>query len=52
VPADALSPRNTWGDKSAYDAQARKLAGMFIENFKVFADQVKPEVVQAGPQVG
>jgi len=52
VPADALNPRNTWADKAGYDAQAKKLAGMFIENFKGFADQVKPAVVQASPQVG
>jgi phosphoenolpyruvate carboxykinase (ATP) len=50
APAEILTPRNTWSDKAAYDAQARKLAGMFAENFRTFADQVSPEVRQAGPQ--
>jgi phosphoenolpyruvate carboxykinase (ATP) len=51
VPADVLKPRNTWRDASAYDAQARKLARMFIDNFKAYADAVEPEVGAAGPRV-
>jgi phosphoenolpyruvate carboxykinase (ATP) len=50
VPAEILTSRNTWSDKTAYDAQAKKLAGMFAENFKTFAEQVSIEVRQAGPQ--
>ena len=49
VPSEVLTPRNTWADQTAYDAQARKLAAMFIENFKSFADEVAPEVRAAGP---
>ncbi len=49
VPSEILTPRNTWEDKSAYDAQARKLAGMFGENFKQFADDTTKEVREAGP---
>ncbi len=49
VPAEILRPRNTWADKEAYDAQARKLAGMFVENFKPFAPNVAEEVRKAGP---
>jgi phosphoenolpyruvate carboxykinase (ATP) len=49
VPAEILQPRRTWTDKSAYDAQARKLAGLFAENFKEFADQATAEVRAAGP---
>jgi len=50
VPPEVLNPRNTWADKSAYDAQAAKLAAMFAENFQAFAEQVTPEVRAAGPK--
>ena len=49
VPVQVLDPRNTWADPAAYDAQARKLADMFIANFTQFADTVPPEVLAAGP---
>ena len=49
VPSDVLQPRETWSDPAAYDAQASKLAGMFRENFAVFADQVSAEIRNAGP---
>lgn len=49
VPSEVLRPRETWSDKAAYDAQAKKLAGMFHENFQAFADEVSEAVRQAGP---
>jgi phosphoenolpyruvate carboxykinase (ATP) len=51
VPDEILQPRNTWADKAAYDAQAAKLAFMFAENFKYYADGVAPAVAAAGPVV-
>ncbi len=51
VPNEVLDPRSTWKDKAAYDEQARKLAGMFVENFKTFEKDVAPAVIAAGPRV-
>jgi phosphoenolpyruvate carboxykinase (ATP) len=51
VPAEVLKPRNTWADGAAYDAQAAKLAGMFVENFRAFEGGVSAGVVAAGPNV-
>ena len=50
VPADVLKPRNTWAKAADYDAQAAKLAAMFVENFKTFEAGVSPEVRAAGPK--
>jgi len=49
VPSDVLNPRSTWADADAYDAQAKKLAGLFQDNFTKYADDVPEDVKLAGP---
>lgn len=49
VPEQLLDPRATWSDPVAYDAQARKLAGMFRANFDTFANEVEASILAAGP---
>ncbi len=51
VPSELLHPRATWRDSAAYDAMARKLAGMFAENFDHVASQVPARVAAAGPRM-
>ncbi len=51
VRSEVLDARNTWADKAAYDAQAAKLARMFSENFKQFADGCSAAVNAAAPKV-
>ena len=50
MPEALLQPRGTWDDGAEYDAQARRLAEMFSENFKTFEGQVDAVVLEAGPK--
>ena len=49
VPDDLLIVANTWEDKAAYEAAARKLSEMFRENFKKYT-KMPQDVVDAGPK--
>ncbi|HBM87960.1 MAG TPA: phosphoenolpyruvate carboxykinase (ATP), partial [Rhodobiaceae bacterium] len=49
VDNSILNPRDTWSDKDGYDAQAKKLVSMFIENFKIYEAHVDPDVRDAAP---
>jgi phosphoenolpyruvate carboxykinase (ATP) len=51
VDSTILDPRSTWEDGDAYDAQAARLAAMFIENFGKYEDHVAPYVIAAAPRV-
>lgn len=51
VPGEVLIPRNTWTDGNAYDAQARRLARLFVENFTQFESEASEAVLSAGPQI-
>jgi len=48
VDSNILLPINTWADKDAYKAQAKKLAEQFIKNMEKYKDGVPAEVVQKG----
>ncbi len=50
VDAQILNPRETWADKAGYDATAKKLVGLFIENFAQFADHVDASVLESAPK--
>lgn len=50
VPSEILDPKNTWIDKDSYDLSARKLAQMFIDNFKKFKN-VSQDIKNAGPKI-
>src|ERR1043166_1626385 len=51
VDAKIMNPRDTWADKAAYDAQARKLVSMFRDNFRKFEAHVGRDVLDAAPQL-
>jgi len=51
VPAEMLIAKNTWADKAAFDAMAKKLASLFTENFKKYSDQASEGVRAAGPKL-
>ncbi len=49
VESSLLSPKSTWENPEHYDEEAKKLAALFIENFKRFS--VSDHIVKAGPSI-
>lgn len=50
VPAEILIPRDTWPEPSIYDAAARKLGGLFRENFLRYETSTT-DLSAAGPRL-
>ena len=50
VDAQILNPRETWGDKEAYDVKAKALVAMFVANFAQFEDHVDAGVRESAPR--
>jgi len=46
-----LDPRSTWNDPGAYDAAARRLAQMFVDNFEARFPDANELIVEAGPRL-
>jgi len=52
VDASILDPRDTYADAAEWDSKAKKLAGLFIENFKQYEDnQEGKALAKAGPSI-
>ena len=51
VPQELLFPRDMWKDENAFDAQVRKLAGLFQANFREYENRCPASVKAAGPQL-
>ena len=51
VPDEVLNPANTWKSKTDYDATVKKLANLFLDNFKSYAAKAEESVKAAGPKL-
>lgn len=50
VDPQVLDIRSTWSDGAKYDEQAKKLAGMYVENFKKYEGKGTVDYTQFGPK--
>lgn len=50
VDSKILDPRSTWNNADDYDAQAKRLVGMFVKNFVKFQEHVDEAVLTAAPK--
>jgi len=51
VDPQLLTPRDTWGDAAAYDAEAARLVALFTRNFQRFEAEVDAKVKAAAPRL-
>ncbi|NOY99047.1 MAG: phosphoenolpyruvate carboxykinase (ATP) [Chloroflexi bacterium] len=51
VPDKVLDPAGSWPSKAEYTKKYHQLAARFVDNFKKFAADCPPELVEAGPKV-
>ena len=49
VPAEVLDPSSSWPSRDEYMDKYQQLATRFIDNFKKFATDCPPEVMESGP---
>ena len=49
VPSEVLDPSSAWPSQEEYMGKYRQLAMRFVDNFKKFASDCPPEVIEAGP---
>ncbi len=51
VPSEILTPVNTWKDKAAFEATAKKLVNLFTQNFKQYEDFADEAIMNAAPSL-
>ena len=51
VPSEVLDPASAWSSEKEYREKYEQLATRFIDNFRKFAQDCPPEVLEAGPVI-
>lgn len=48
VPSELLNPKKSWTGQADFRGEVTKLAALFLENFKKYANEATPDVLDAG----
>lgn len=51
VPSEILHPERSWSDRLLFEQTQRKVAMLFVENFKMYESEAAPNILAAGPQL-